>query len=97
MDEVIKLEELCSVCHKKKATLLCDYIVHEWRFAGHPPFKYTEDVYTGEIYKELSDIPISGVQTCDRKICSDCATKFNGLDLCPKCVKQAINQLVIKG
>ncbi len=88
MKGVIKLNELCEVCHKRKATRLCDKVKGEWRFAGHPPMEWEQDPYDGEWYRKMSDIPMSGISTCDRKMCDECATNISGMDLCPRCIKE---------
>ena len=30
----------------------------------------------------------SRIITCDRRICTECATRVNGFDFCPECIKK---------
>lgn len=94
MDQVIKLEELCEVCHKRKATKLCDRIKAEWHWAGHQPSVIKE--WQGQYYREYQKGPMSGIDTCDKKLCNVCATHVIGMDLCPMCLKELKQELGIK-
>ena len=95
MNQVIKLEEMCEVCHKRKATKLCDRIKAEWHWAGHPPAYWEKDEYTGEMYKLYTKGPMSGINTCDKKLCDMCTTHVIGMDLCPGCFNELKNTLGI--
>lgn len=94
MNEVVKLEEMCEVCHKRKATRLCDRIKAHWHWAGHQPRVWKE--WQGEWYQELEKGPMSGTDTCDRKLCDKCATYVIDMDLCPMCLKELKKELGIK-
>ncbi len=67
-------EHPCQVCHKREATRLCDKILGEFTFAGHPP--------------KGSGLPLHNIMTCDRPICDKCAVNIGGMDLCPKCLNE---------
>ncbi len=95
MNQVIKLEEMCEICRKRKATKLCDRIKAEWHWAGHPPAYWEKDEYTGEMYKLYTKGPMSGINTCDKKLCDMCATHVIGMDLCPGCFNELKNTLGI--
>ena len=94
MDQVIRLEEMCEVCHKRKAAKLCDRIKAEWHWAGHQPNVIKE--WQGQYYREYQRELMSGVDTCDKKLCTVCATHVIGMDLCPRCLKELKQELVIK-
>lgn len=94
MNEVVKLDEMCDICHKRKATKLCDRIKSHWKWAGHTPMHWEE--YKGEMYRVYEKGPMSGTDTCDKQLCEVCATFVIGMDLCPGCLKELKNELGIK-
>jgi len=42
----------------------------------------------GKPSTRLCDFPVGGV--CSKQICSECATKYRGLDVCTKCFVNVI-------
>jgi hypothetical protein len=71
--EVIKFpEHICQVCRKREATLLCDRVTGEYKWAGHPPKR---------------TMKMNGLITCDTMLCKKCATNIAGADYCPDCLK----------
>lgn len=100
MDKVVSMEqvkeEMCQVCHKRKATKLCDRIIRHWKWAGHTPMHWEKDESTGTMYRAYEKGPISGTDTCDMKLCDQCATFVIGMDLCPRCLRELKQELGIK-
>jgi len=71
---------LCKICKKRKSTVLCDAIIGEMAYAGHPP------KINGII--DLS-IPMRSPITCDTPMCDKCTTKITDhMDLCPDHAKK---------
>jgi len=69
----------CVFCKKRPASKLCDKPIGTWYLFGHPRKKL------GFI---TADGPMSGVSTCDNRMCNKCATTIDGMDICPKCAKK---------
>ena len=82
MGEVIKVEnfELCSICHKREATLLCDFPIGRTKtFHMKLPNGLTD--YNNS-FKEYTI-------TCNRPICKECAVNIgNGLHFCKDCYER---------
>lgn len=79
MEKIIELsKEICEVCKKRPAKWLCDRVKGEFRHAGHPP------KVNGII--DFSK-PMSGLITCDTKLCNKCVKHIDGMDICPSCLK----------
>lgn len=81
--ELPSVEERCDVCNIRKSTKLCDKVVSEYRFCGHPP-----KTSSGHF---LQGVPMYGVITCDKKLCDKCAVHITGMDLCPMCFEEIKN------
>jgi hypothetical protein len=77
----VDFKNKCLFCNRE-ATKLCDKVTGEYTFAGHPP--------------KGSGLPLHNVMMCSRPICDKCATHINGMDLCPKCVKEIKAVLIQK-
>ena len=74
---------LCSVCRKRKAIVLCDAIIGNMRYAGHPP----------KVNGVFSNEPMESAITCDKPMCSRCTTKVTEhMDLCPEHARPLINR-----
>lgn len=82
MGELIKVKnfELCSICHKREATLLCDFPIGRIKnFHMRLPNGLTD--YENS-FKEYAI-------TCDKRICSKCAVDIgNGLCFCKDCYEK---------
>lgn len=77
----------CEFCKKREATKLCDKVKGEYRYIGHPP----------RINGKVDwSIPMTGIMTCDRMICDECSTNIDGMDICPKCLKEIKKVLGVK-
>ena len=74
MGNVVKLTPLCSVCHKRPATKLCDFPIGTIRFVGHGP-KWYKEGYDPRINPKR-------VITCDKPICDKCSVKSGCFDFC---------------
>lgn len=81
--EILSIEERCDVCKKRKATKLCDKVISEYRYCGHPP-----KTSSGHF---LPGIDLVGTITCDKKLCDRCAVHITGMDLCPDCFEEIKN------
>lgn len=61
------LKNPCQVCKRKESTRLCDKVIGEFRYAGHPP----------RTQMAKGNYEMSRVVTCDRPLCDDCAIHIN--------------------
>lgn len=75
--EYIKPDELCSVCHKRKGTRLCDYGTTE-----------IQGIMCGKNAHMLDQIG-----TCDALLCTVCAVKVGQLDFCPMHARVALDEI----
>lgn len=72
-------ENRCQFCKKREATKLCDKVKGEYSYIGHPP------KINGKIDMTIQ---MTGLRTCDKKMCDICATNISGMDLCPDCLAE---------
>lgn len=78
--EIIEFpKDVCEVCKKRPVKWLCDRVIGEHRYVGHPP--KINGIIDGSI-------PISRLITCDIKLCDKCVTHIDGMDICPSCLKK---------
>lgn len=81
-------ENKCPFCHKHEATKLCDKAVGNYRWIGHPlrsVYGYPGSMYYGG--------KTTVIITCDRIMCDKCATRIDGMDICPCCLGKIKNHL----
>ena len=82
MDKVIQHNftgQKCCICGKE-ATKLCDAVIGESRYLGHPPKK------DGVID---CSTPMSSYITCDKPLCDNHAVSITkSMDLCPEHAKK---------
>lgn len=73
MGQTIKFDnkDLCQVCHKRKGTRLCDYIILE----QGPTFVCGSWIKQ----RQQNNAPM----TCDELLCDHCSTCFGNMDFCP--------------
>lgn len=74
MGKTIKFdnEGLCQICHKRKATRLCDYIIGEAGFS----------IACGGGWLTNKCVDRSPM-TCDALLCDCCARRVCNMDFCP--------------
>ena len=73
VEQIDFTKQLCSVCHKRQATKLCDFVVG---YQAAPFFHAYLDVESYEPH-----------ETCDVALCDMCATSVPDFDFCPAHVK----------
>lgn len=82
MDKIIKIDNfvLCAICHKRQATILCDFPTgrvknfHMRNSDGTTDFENSFKEYT---------------TTCDNPVCSKCAVEIKpGIHFCKKCYEK---------
>ena len=75
MDKIITPSFIkCKICNKRQAIALCDAIIGESQWCGHPP----------KIDGEYQKIPMSEPITCDIALCDRCRVRITDyMDLCP--------------
>lgn len=80
-------QPICSACHLRPATRLCDAPIGRDRYIGHPPrYLMLQAKATDTAWKSLE---MEWIVTCDRPICDICATEVHaGIDYCPDCIRR---------
>ena len=74
MAEIVEYVPMCSICHKRPATKLCDFPIGSVRYVGHGRRLYSLG-YDPRINPKR-------VITCDKPICDKCSVKYGGFDFC---------------
>ena len=73
---------ICSVCHKRQATRLCDFPIGTTHYIGHPPRYLMQQAQNANI--AWLKIEMSKTITCDKPLCDICAIQIsNNIDFCP--------------
>lgn len=77
--QILSTEERCDVCHKRKAEYLCDMPINRshplhLRVGGKTDYQNS--------FKWITN-------TCDKKICKECAVDMSGdIHFCKDCIKR---------
>ncbi|SET85057.1 hypothetical protein SAMN05216389_14012 [Oceanobacillus limi] len=72
MNDPAVFENPCTICRKREATQLCDYIIEY-----HPVIFFRD-------YKRFIEQKAYQHETCDLPLCKECARKAQpGYDFCP--------------
>lgn len=73
MNDPSLFEDPCPICKVRKATRLCDYVIH-----------YDNTVIFFRNYKDfIASNENVRHETCDLPICVECAKQVNEADFCP--------------
>lgn len=78
---------ICSVCHKRQATRLCDFPIGTTHYIGHPPRAQMFEAQNINI--AWKKVEMDKTITCDKPLCDECAIKMgNQIDFCPNHIQE---------
>ena len=72
---------LCSVCHKRPATKLCDFPIGRTHYVGHPPRYLMQQAKSANVAWKKVDM--YRTITCNKLLCDACSIQMgNDIDFC---------------
>ena len=87
---------LCSVCHKRPATKLCDFPIGHAHYIGHPPRHLMQQAQNADVAWKKVDMHCT--ITCDKLLCDECSVQMgNDIDFCTSHVEDMQIRKAMKG
>lgn len=86
---------ICTVCHKRQATRLCDFPIGRTHYIGHPPRSQMSEAQNANV--AWKKVQMDKTITCDKPLCDECAIHMqNNIDFCPTHIQEMQSKKVMK-